>query len=244
MIRQYPAGGGHDQSRSVLDGPMDRTGWAMRLQITGGLNIRGAAGSVWDARRVVPWSCSIAWRPSASMHPVRSLCDGIRLSLIPHDSTRTPATRSSPCSHPCVRAHRSISSCTIRHGPRTSRRMRSLACSRIGHGSRGYERPDAWVRRIAIRMAVVASPWTRSAVLDPLTAPAACGWHRNPANPDVADAVRLLPRAQRAAVALFYYEDRPVAEICIHPRLHRIDRSRPSSSRPCNAWPKLLGEEV
>jgi len=74
-----------------------------------------------------------------------------------------------------------------------------------------YERPDAWVRRIAIRMAVRGIKRdqlfsTLRLHLLPRPAP-------EPRNLDVADAVRLLPRAQRAAVALFYYEDRPVAEI-------------------------------
>jgi RNA polymerase sigma-70 factor (ECF subfamily) len=33
------------------------------------------------------------------------------------------------------------------------------------------------------------------------------------AKPELADAIRQLPGAQRAAIVLFYYEDRPVAEI-------------------------------
>jgi RNA polymerase sigma-70 factor (ECF subfamily) len=74
-----------------------------------------------------------------------------------------------------------------------------------------YERPDAWVRRVAIRMAVRAVRRERLRVLrerevapPPLQAPV---------DVDVIKAVRTLPPAQRAAVVLFYFEDRPVSEI-------------------------------
>ena len=74
-----------------------------------------------------------------------------------------------------------------------------------------YERPDAWVRRVAIRLAVrglkrdelwrsvrsLFVPQERAADTDP----------------DVAEAIGQLPRAQRAAIVLYYYEDQPVAEI-------------------------------
>jgi RNA polymerase sigma factor (sigma-70 family) len=74
-----------------------------------------------------------------------------------------------------------------------------------------YQRPDAWVRRVAIRMAVRAL--RRAALgralegeLEAPTLPA-------PVDVDLLAAVRRLPPAQRAAVVLFYFEDRPVAEI-------------------------------
>jgi DNA-directed RNA polymerase specialized sigma24 family protein len=74
-----------------------------------------------------------------------------------------------------------------------------------------YERPDAWVRRVAIRLAVRAL--RREALgrvlergMDAPTLPA-------PVDVDLLAAVRRLPPAQRAAVVLFYFEDRPVAEI-------------------------------
>jgi DNA-directed RNA polymerase specialized sigma24 family protein len=74
-----------------------------------------------------------------------------------------------------------------------------------------YERPDAWVRRVAIRMAVRALRRERLRLLlerevAPLPLPA-------PVDVDLIEAVRTLPPAQRAAVVLFYFEDRPVSEI-------------------------------
>lgn len=74
-----------------------------------------------------------------------------------------------------------------------------------------YERPDAWVRRVAIRLAM------RSIRRDRL-------WQLvrgslRPAEPerssrmDVAGAIRRLPGNQRAAIVLHYYEDRPTAEV-------------------------------
>ena len=74
-----------------------------------------------------------------------------------------------------------------------------------------YERPDAWVRRVAIRMAVRhlnrerRRPWVERE-LDPSTLP-------RPADIDLMRAIRQLPIVQRAAVVLFYFEDRPVAEV-------------------------------
>ena len=74
-----------------------------------------------------------------------------------------------------------------------------------------YERPDAWVRRVAIRMAIRflnrerRRPWLERE-LDPSSLP-------QPADIDLVRAIRQLPATQRAAVVLFYFEDRPVAEI-------------------------------
>jgi RNA polymerase sigma factor (sigma-70 family) len=74
-----------------------------------------------------------------------------------------------------------------------------------------YERPDAWVRRVGIRMAVRAMKRERlrpglERELDVASLP-------KPVDVDVLQAVRKLPAAQRAAVVLFYFEDRPVAEV-------------------------------
>jgi RNA polymerase sigma-70 factor (ECF subfamily) len=74
-----------------------------------------------------------------------------------------------------------------------------------------YDRPEAWVRRVAIRLAVRAlrRERRRSVVERALDVP-------TPAVPqdiDVLQAVRQLPGAQRAVIVLFYFEDRPVAEI-------------------------------
>lgn len=74
-----------------------------------------------------------------------------------------------------------------------------------------YEKPEAWVRRVAIRMAVrgVKRDHLWATIRQKLTIRPAT----QPRDLDVIAAVRQLPRSQRAAIALFYYEDRPVAEI-------------------------------
>lgn len=74
-----------------------------------------------------------------------------------------------------------------------------------------YEKPEAWVRRVAIRMAVKVAKKQRT--LTPLIE-----GHDTPAtqrmsDPDLARAVAKLPGNQRAAVVLFYFEDRPISEI-------------------------------
>lgn len=74
-----------------------------------------------------------------------------------------------------------------------------------------YERPDAWVRRVAIRMAMRGlqrdSLWASVRSLFLPRSPAATS------DLDVLEAVGRLPHAQRTAIVLHYYEDRPVAEI-------------------------------
>jgi RNA polymerase sigma-70 factor (ECF subfamily) len=78
---------------------------------------------------------------------------------------------------------------------------------RVSH----YDRPDAWVRRVAIRMAVRAirreGLRRRHEHWVDVTPPP------GPVDLDVLRAVAKLPGAQRAAVVLFYLEDRPVAEV-------------------------------
>lgn len=74
-----------------------------------------------------------------------------------------------------------------------------------------YDKPEAWVRRVAIRLAVKAAKKQRR--LSPFTD--ADDRHASSAlpDPDLARAVAALPRNQRAAVVLFYFEDRPVSDI-------------------------------
>jgi RNA polymerase sigma factor (sigma-70 family) len=75
----------------------------------------------------------------------------------------------------------------------------------------GYERPDAWVRRIAIRLAMRAIRRDRLwSVVKRDIRPAL---PVEPRDLDLLDAVRRLPGMQRAAIALFYFEDRPIADI-------------------------------
>ena len=104
-----------------------------------------------------------------------------------------------------------------------------------------YERPEAWVRRVAIRQAIRALRRERvRALLERETAADA-----GPDVPDVdlARAVQRLPVMQRSAVVLFYFEDRPVTEIAfilgisegtVKVHLHRARRR----------LAELLGEEV
>jgi RNA polymerase sigma-70 factor, ECF subfamily len=74
-----------------------------------------------------------------------------------------------------------------------------------------YDRPDAWVRRVAIRMAIRFLQRERrrpllERELDPATT-------AQPADVDLVRAVKRLAPVQRAAIVLFYFEDRPIAEI-------------------------------
>jgi RNA polymerase sigma-70 factor (ECF subfamily) len=74
-----------------------------------------------------------------------------------------------------------------------------------------YERPDAWVRRIAIRMAVRQQRRDRLRTVLERTAvePA---FDRS-TDVDLAAAMKDLSPTQRAVIVLYYYEDRPTAEI-------------------------------
>ena len=74
-----------------------------------------------------------------------------------------------------------------------------------------YDRPDLWVHRVAVRLAIATAKQSRRRGRAPLEADLVVG----PTNPDV-DLLRQvakLPAAQRAAIVLFYLEDRPVAEV-------------------------------
>lgn len=104
-----------------------------------------------------------------------------------------------------------------------------------------YERPEAWVRRVAIRLAVRTLKRERlRGVLERETAREHVV--RAP-DVDLADALRQLPVKQRTCVLLFYFEDRPIAEIVeilgisegsVKVHLHRARRR----------LAELLGEEV
>jgi RNA polymerase sigma-70 factor (sigma-E family) len=88
----------------------------------------------------------------------------------------------------------------------------------IGHWSTvaNYDQPGAWVRRVAIRLAVRSSRRERArAVLERRTRT----WWPDPPDDmpvpqtEILAVVRQLPTNQRVAVVLHYFEDRPVAEI-------------------------------
>jgi RNA polymerase sigma-70 factor (ECF subfamily) len=98
----------------------------------------------------------------------------------------------------------------------------------------GYERPDAWVRRVAIRMAV--RHLRRERIRPALEREAAKSEQQRLPDPDVAQAVSALAPMQRAAVVLYYWEDRPVAETLAR-RKCRIQRSSNTYTEPAGGWP-------
>ena len=74
-----------------------------------------------------------------------------------------------------------------------------------------YERPDAWVRRVAIRLAMRA---IRRERLWAMVRGSLVREDASTQSPlDVPGALGRLPTKQRVAIVLHYYEDRPVAEI-------------------------------
>jgi RNA polymerase sigma-70 factor, ECF subfamily len=104
-----------------------------------------------------------------------------------------------------------------------------------------YERPDAWVRRVAIRLAVKAQK--RERIRQVLERDSVGTQGLKAPDLDLANALQQLPLKQRTCVLLFYYEDRPIAEIVdilgisegsVKVHLHRA-RERLAA---------LLGEEV
>ncbi len=80
---------------------------------------------------------------------------------------------------------------------------------------KGYDRPGAWVRRVAIRRAVKHRERSRkvsvaSGDFIDLTTPAQ---NDVPRDLDLIDALGHLSAQQRAAVVLHYYEDQPVRDV-------------------------------
>lgn len=104
-----------------------------------------------------------------------------------------------------------------------------------------YQRPDAWVRRVAIRLASrTASRERRRAELES----DATREHRMPERDlDLVRALRSLPPQQRAAVALYYFEDRPTAEVA-----HILDCSESTATvhlhKARKRLAEILGEEA
>jgi RNA polymerase sigma factor (sigma-70 family) len=76
-----------------------------------------------------------------------------------------------------------------------------------------YDEPGAWLRRVAIRMAVKETQRSRlRPVRERLSQPPPAG-EPIVSDPALIAAVRELSPRQRAVVALFYLEDRPMQEI-------------------------------
>lgn len=104
-----------------------------------------------------------------------------------------------------------------------------------------YERPDAWVRRIAIRMAIrhIKRERMRALLERESRAPSISPT----VDVDLLRAMRELPVTQRVAVVLFYFEDRPIAEI-----EHILGTSegavKMALQRARHRLGELLGEEV
>ena len=80
----------------------------------------------------------------------------------------------------------------------------------------GYDQPGAWVRRVVANRSISSVRKRRSEA----TALVRVAFGERPALTEISadgaefwDAVRSLPRRQAQVVALFYLEDRPVAEI-------------------------------
>jgi RNA polymerase sigma factor (sigma-70 family) len=104
-----------------------------------------------------------------------------------------------------------------------------------------YERPDAWVRRVAIRLAARAAKRERRRAEierddrpDPTVALPEL---------DLIRALRSLPPQQRAAVALYYFEDRPTTEVA-----HILGCSESTATvhlhKARRRLAEILGEEV
>ena len=74
-----------------------------------------------------------------------------------------------------------------------------------------YDRPDLWVHRVAVRLAIRAAKQsrlrTRPLVETDLVAMS------SPSDLDLMKQIAQLPAGQRAAIVLHYLEDRPVAEV-------------------------------
>ena len=104
-----------------------------------------------------------------------------------------------------------------------------------------YERPEAWVRRVAIR---IASRSVRRERLRPAVERSADAEPTFIAHDlDLLNAIKKLPAQQRAAVALFYFEDRPLPEVAhILGCSHAAAKVHVFNARKRLA--ELLGEEV
>jgi RNA polymerase sigma factor (sigma-70 family) len=75
---------------------------------------------------------------------------------------------------------------------------------------RHFDRPGAWVRKVAVRLAVRAvGDGHRRRSAERSTYPVVV----DDADAEVLDAIRLLPGRQRAVVVLHYFEDAPVTQI-------------------------------
>ena len=109
-----------------------------------------------------------------------------------------------------------------------------------------YERPEAWVRKVAVRMAVRHVGRERSRPLREYLANSRTAVTTDP-DPDLTRAVQSLAPMQRAVVVLFYWEDRPVQEIAhtldipIGTVMSRLHRARQKLSEQLRDYAKREG---
>jgi len=104
-----------------------------------------------------------------------------------------------------------------------------------------YQRPEAWVRRVAIRLAMRHQK--RERIRSLLERETARTNVLEPRDIDLARAVGRLPRMQRATVVLFYFEDRPIAEIADILEI-ASSTAKVHLHRARTRLAELLGEEV
>ena len=91
-----------------------------------------------------------------------------------------------------------------------------LAAHRNWDRISGYDQPGAWVRRVVAnvsvsafrRRAAEARAFARAAFTETAVPP-----ELGAADPEFWAAVRALPRRQRQVIALFYWEDKPIADV-------------------------------
>jgi RNA polymerase sigma-70 factor (ECF subfamily) len=78
-----------------------------------------------------------------------------------------------------------------------------------------YERPDCWLRRVAINLAMTQAKREGRRRARETRAQQLGAQTYEPADPDpaVAAAIRELAPREQALIVLFYYEDRPLAEV-------------------------------
>lgn len=91
-----------------------------------------------------------------------------------------------------------------------------FAAHRNWEGIAGYEQPGAWVRRVVANLSV--SAFRRRAAEAKAMARVAFGERTvlpdlGAGDPEFWGAVRALPHRQAQVIALFYLEDRPIAEV-------------------------------
>lgn len=108
-----------------------------------------------------------------------------------------------------------------------------------------FEHPEAWVRKVAVRMAIRVS--SRDQRRFPLEVAGRQGepdaGEEQWPDVDLARALARLAPMQRAAVVLYYYEDRPVLEVA---RVLQVSTStvKQHLHRARQRLADLLGEEV